>query len=393
MILGANLKEALTSLTTAKQRTILALIGIVIGIGSVIGMISIGAIVQNEALKQFKEMGIDIITVRQDGGNTGKGGGFRLDSIKELPLHVKDVKEVAPYINSSVPYGQGRKTETIEMMGVSETFFRINKLRIQKGRQILDLDENRYFCVIGNSTANILRKFGISQPLGSQVALGKRIYTVIGVIDKIPEGGGMRPYGINNAALIHISTAKRTFQSSDINVFLARVGTEQKTAQLKQSIGDYFAFKAKGLRVNVQTAEELIERMQAQMRLFTLLLGAIGSIALIVGGIGVMNVMLISVTERRKEIGIRRALGAQQADIQSQFIIESVMLCLVGGLIGIILGTFVSYLFSYFTKWEFVVSHMAIIFGFGVATAVGVFFGYYPARTASRMDPIKALRS
>lgn len=127
--------------------------------------------------------------------------------------------------------------------------------------------------------------------------------------------------------------------------------------------------------------------------ILSLLLGAIGSIALIVGGIGVMNVMLISVTERRKEIGIRRALGAQQSDIQSQFIIESVMLCLVGGLIGIILGTFVSYLFAYFTKWEFVVSYMAIILGFGVATAVGVFFGYYPARTASRMDPIKALRS
>jgi putative ABC transport system permease protein len=392
MILGANVKEALTSLTTSKQRTLLALIGIVIGIGSVIGMISIGSIVQNEALKQFKEMGIDIISVRKEHGGK-REGGLLFKDIVELVQHVKTVKEVAPYLTSSVSYGQGKKTEMIEMMGATETFFRLNKLRIREGRPITDLDENRYFCVIGHDSVQSLRKFGISQPLGSQIALGKRIYTIVGVLEKVPEGGGMRPFGINNAAIIHLSTARRAFKSPEISVFLARVGGEYKTADLKRSIQDYFSNHAKGFRVNVQTAEELIERMQKQMRMFTLLLGAIGSIALIVGGIGVMNVMLISVTERRKEIGIRRALGAQQTDIQSQFIIESVALCIVGGFIGIILGTIVSFVFAYFTKWEFIVSYAAIILGFGVATAVGVFFGFYPARTAAKLDPIKALRS
>jgi len=133
--------------------------------------------------------------------------------------------------------------------------------------------------------------------------------------------------------------------------------------------------------------------MKKQMQLFSLLLGAIGSIALIVGGIGVMNVMLISVTERRKEIGLRRALGAQQMDIQAQFIIESVTLCLAGGIIGIFLGIGVSLIFAKLSKWEFLVSYGSIALGFGVATAVGIFFGYYPARQAARLDPIKALRS
>jgi len=133
--------------------------------------------------------------------------------------------------------------------------------------------------------------------------------------------------------------------------------------------------------------------MKKQMQLFSLLLGAIGSIALIVGGIGVMNVMLISVTERRREIGLRRALGAQQKDIQTQFIIESVTLCLFGGILGILLGIIVSFIFALISKWEFLISYGSIALGFGVSAAVGIFFGYYPARTASRLDPIRALRS
>ena len=149
----------------------------------------------------------------------------------------------------------------------------------------------------------------------------------------------------------------------------------------------------RGMAVRIRSAEEIIAQMQKQMRLFTILLGAIGSISLIVGGVGVMNVMLVSVAERKKEIGIRRALGAQRSDIQLQFIVESILLCMVGGLLGIGLGIGASYGISIFSKWSFSLSYDAILLGVIVSAAVGIFFGFYPARQASRLNPIDALRS
>ena len=143
----------------------------------------------------------------------------------------------------------------------------------------------------------------------------------------------------------------------------------------------------------MMSAEELIERMEKQMKLFTLLLGAVGSISLIVGGVGVMNVMLVSVTERRREIGIRRALGAKRGGIQSQFLIESMILSIIGGIFGIGLGVAASYVIAHFSKWEFLISYPAILLGFGVSSVVGIFFGFYPAHQAARLDPIAALRS
>lgn len=392
MIFKANIKEALRSLLTAKQRTILALIGIIIGIGSVIGMVSIGSIVQMEALKQFRDMGIDIITVMKDYDSKGTAGTFSLPLILDLKGQSRTVLEVAPYMTSGAQFSYAGKETYIEMMGVTAAFFDLNKLSIQEGRFISDLDEQRFFCVIGAEIAKFFMKLGFENPIGKLFTFGGRIYTVVGVLKAISEGGGMRPGNINMSVITHITTASRAFERGEINSFMARVGV-QNTAEIKSEIQSYFSKKAKGLRVRVRTAEELIEQMQKQMRLFTLLLGAIGSIALIVGGIGVMNVMLISVSERRKEIGMRRALGAQRSDIQGQFIIESVTLCLVGGFIGIVLGIGVSYAFSHFVKWGFMVSKSAIILGVCVSTAVGIFFGFYPARSAARLDPIAALRS
>lgn len=391
MIIKANIKEALRSLLTGKQRTILALIGIVIGIASVIGMISIGTIVQHEALRQFEDMGVDILTVRKEFDEKNKAAKFKLSDILELKNYSPIILEVAPYISSGTTFSYGGKTMYIDMMGVTESFFDLNKLNLQGGRFISDLDEHRFFCVIGSEIAQFLRKAGFENPLGQQFASGERIYTIVGILKAISEGGGIRPGNINMSVITHITTAVRV-QEGEIESFMARVGP-QSPSQIKAEIQNYFSKKAKGLNLKLRTAEELIAQMEKQMQLFTLLLGAIGSISLIVGGIGVMNVMLISVAERRKEIGIRRALGAQRFDIQSQFIMESVVLCLVGGFIGIGLGIVISYVFSYFVKWEFMMSKSAIMLGVGVATAVGVFFGFYPSRSAARLDPIAALRS
>ena len=380
---------------SAKQRTILALIGIVIGIGSVIGMVSVGTIVQNEALKQFKDMGIDIISVSQESGRQEQRGfssEFNMKDIFELKQFSSSIIEVAPFVSSSAQMGTAGKETHVQLFGVTASFFDLNKLTVRKGRIISDLDKDRYFCVIGAEIEQNLRKLGHTDVLGRQFLFGDRIYTVIGIMDPISEGGGLRPSGVNKSVITHISTGMRAFSNASLNKFLARMGG-QDSVEIKSVIAGYFSKRAKGMMVEVRTAEELIAQMQKQMRLFTLLLGAIGSISLLVGGVGVMNVMLISVTERRKEIGIRRALGAHQGDIMSQFIVESVALCVVGGVIGILLGMAVSYVFAYFSNWQFLVSKAAILLGFGVATAVGVFFGYYPARQAAKSDPIAALRS
>ena len=392
MMLRININEALESLSSAKQRTFLALIGIIIGIGSVIGMISIGEIVENQALKQFEDMGINIITVSKDYDSPNKTATFPLSGTLALDKHVPGIASVAPYIVSGTKLSHGSNNVFIDMFGVTQSFFDICKLTVREGRLMSDLDSYRYFCIIGPDLVDFLQKSGTKNVLGSDFKFGRRIYTVIGIINRVSEGGAMLPSGLNKGVITHITTASRNFEERGINMFLARLKKLQPASVLQKELNHYFGAKQRGLTIKVRTAEDLIKDMGKQMRLFTLLLGAIGSIALIVGGVGVMNVMLVSVTERRKEIGIRRALGAQQSDIQGQFIIESVMLCLAGGAVGIVLGTGVSFVFAYFVKWDFMVSYTAILLGVGVSTAVGVFFGFYPAREAARVDPITALR-
>ncbi len=395
MIIRANLKEALRSLFSSKQRSLLALIGIVIGIGSVIAMVSIGTIIQGQVMKQFNEMGVDIYQIQKSFGGQGGPGGeanFRFEDIFDLPSSIPAILEVAPYATGGSQVVIKGKKEYLNLLGVTETFFGMNKLKVDSGRLISDLDRYAPFCVLGSEVADMFRQAGRKELVGTEIRFGNNLLVIVGVLEKTSTGAGMRPPGLNKALIVHATTASRLSPPFKIGTIMGRAAPNVSIAPLKPQIQSYFPRKVKGLNVEVRSAEELIENMEKQMRLFTLLLGAIGSIALIVGGVGVMNVMLVSVSERRKEIGIRRALGAQREDIQIQFIIESVVLCMAGGLIGVVLGIAISYCFAYFTKWDFMLSYGAVILGIVVSTVVGVFFGYYPARQASRLDPITALR-
>lgn len=405
MILKANLKEALRSLYSAKQRTILALIGIVIGIGSVIAMVSIGTIVQNEALRQFKEMGTDILSIEKDfvnasgapgatGGKQSAGSKIKLNDVLAIPTNCAAVGVVAPTVNTGggeTTYN-GKKLERASVMGVTESFLIINKLGIKSGRFLSDLDEQSRYCVVGNGIGNEIMRHGTGSVVGETIRVGESLFTIIGVINDVPEGG-MRRFDANTSIFVHITTALRMSKDAEINSINARVRPEFTNDIARKQVMSFFASGTKTLSIRVTSPEETIAQMEKQMQMFTLLLGAIGSISLIVGGVGVMNVMLVSVTERRREIGIRRALGAKRGDIKGQFLIESIILSLIGGLIGVVVGVGASRIISHFAHWQFMVSVGAILLGVGVSTAVGVFFGFYPARQASMLDPIVALKS
>jgi putative ABC transport system permease protein len=393
MMVKENFKEALRSLIAARQRSILALIGIVIGIGSVIAMVSVGTIVQHEALRQFQEMGTDILTIGKDYAPSSQNKAIiKLQDALELTAHCPDVAVLAPYTSVYGPMSFQGHRETVPAMGVTEDFLDIFKLDLLQGRFISDLDENMPFCVIGPKIQDNMRQWGVENPIGQSLMFDNYFFTVIGVVGEVALGG-MRPYEINEGFLIPITTAMRFPKRPEIQTMTARIDAQGNRLEAQDQILRYFQDRDQRLNLRITSAEELIERMQKQMQMFTLLLGAIGSISLIVGGVGVMNVMLVSVSERKKEIGIRRALGAQQADIQGQFLMESLVLSLVGGVIGIALGVGASYGISKFSDWEFLISSSAILLGVGVSAVVGVFFGFYPARQAARLNPIEALRS
>ena len=393
MILRANIKEATRSLYSSKQRTVLALIGIIIGIGSVIAMVSIGKIVQTEALRQFMSMGTNILTIRKDTPGGGKDSSIQLTTAFDIPSKCPAVVSVGPFISGSgsVSY-RGKKLDGTAILGATESLSDLNKLGVKKGRFLSDLDQYSQYCVLGSTVAQSMKTLAGGEIIGQNLKIDDRIFTVIGYLDET-SSGGLRSFDPNGAIFVHLTTLLRIQGTSEISNILAKVRDGSSNDSAKGQVNEFFGQHPKIKDVVITSPEEMVAQMEKQMKLYTLLLGAIGSISLIVGGVGVMNVMLVSVAERRKEIGIRRALGAKRADIKSQFLMESVILSLVGGVLGILLGLGVSFILAHFAKWEFSVSGFAVMLGFGVSSAVGIFFGYYPARQASKLDPIIALRS
>ena len=398
MIFKANLKEALRSLQSAKQRTALALVGIVIGIGSVIAMVSVGSIAQQESLRQFKELGTDVLSIEKefmadDDPRAGKAPGFRLPLIMRLPTSVPAVIDVSPYTQGGGGEAiyMGKPLEQASLMGVTESFLAMNKLRLQEGRALSDLDTYSRYVVVGSHIANQMRQRSAQTLPGQQLRMGDHVFTVVGTLAQAPVAG-MRRFDPNTAILVHASTALR-MPGIEVSLVNARVRSGLSNASAAAQVQAFFAQQPAAPQVRVSSPEELIAQMEKQMQMYTLLLGAIGSISLVVGGVGVMNVMLVSVSERRREIGIRRALGAKQGDIRGQFLIESVILSLIGGLLGVVLGEAAAWLVCQVANWQFMVSIVAIALGVGVSTAVGVFFGLYPAGQAARLDPIEALRA
>jgi len=399
-MLSVHIKAAINSLYTAKQRTFLALIGIVIGIGSVIAMVSIGIIYGEETMGQYAEMGTNIVRIKKTWSEDEKSNRIKipLKETLELPYSIPDIMSVTPItFDWGSKYYFNRKKSRAMLVGVTESFENLYKLRLKKGRFISDLDKNQHYVVVGKSVLNDdpFRDFE-GKLIGSQVKIKQRIYTIIGILESAPASvfhPNFSKYVIDRAFLMPISSAQRYLQQGkEIRWVMIRLKSDAISSLVGRQIEQYFAKRVKGLKVEIQTAKALINQKEKQAQMQTLLLGAIGSIAMLVAGVGIMNVMLTSVIERRREIGILRAIGAKQRDIQWQFLTEAIMLSLLGGVGGIALGIGATYCVAWFQDWQFIISNMAIFLGVGVSLVVGTFFGFYPANKAAKLDPITALR-
>ena len=387
----ANLAEAYSSLLTAKYRAVLALIGIAIGIASVSSMISVGAIARAEAARQFQELGTDILQVRLRAGNRDAGRASvplaDAEGIEALP----SIARAAPYtIASSHVVLGGTEPALARVSGATTAFAWLARLELAEGRFVSKLDGGRYFCVLGAKLAEALAEARGGRTVGETARIGETVFTVIGTLRRIAQG--QRPFNVNEAVFIPIETAARVTPRETLRDIMARMSAGTHYREAAAELRAWFEQRLPGIEPRVRSAEELIEHMHRQKRVYALLLGAVGGISLLVGGVGVMNVMLVAVTERRREIGVRRALGATRRDIQGQFLAESLILSLAGGAVGVLLGLGATYGICRFTGWEFALSWGGTALGAIVSGGAGVFFGLYPAYRAAKLDPVKALQ-
>jgi putative ABC transport system permease protein len=402
----ASARIAVRALRVNKLRSALTMLGIVIGVGAVITMVAVGAGAQARVAEQIQSLGSNMIIVLSGSITTGgvrMGSGSQLtiteDDARAIQREVRTVTAAAPTSRGSAQIVYGNLNWATSVQGVTGEFFTAREWDVADGRLFSqeEVEGAAKVALIGQTVAGNL--FGESDPLGPVIRIRNVPFGVIGVLQR----KGQTTFGQDqdDTVRIPLSTAKRKVLGSSqanaravgsiaVKVTDARAmpDAEQEIRGLLRQRHRLQAFQEDDF--GIRNLTEVLQSQEASSRVLTWLLAAIASVSLLVGGIGIMNIMLVSVTERTREIGLRMAVGARGRDILVQFLVEAVTLSLLGGLLGIALGLGGSCAIAYFAQWRTLVSVEAVAFAF--SAAVGVFFGFYPARQASRLNPIDALR-
>ncbi len=397
MPLKNHVQQAFINFTAAKLRALLAMLGILVGTAAVVALLSCGRLATDKALSEFKTLGTDLLAImvyqaKQTDSNQPSHHVMTSEKWYQLPHQVNAIKNIAPYATGyqTLSY-QGHRLDGA-IIGADETLAQIIHIQLSQGYFVSFVESFEHFCVIGEKLAQQLREFSLDEPLGKQIQIGQNLYTIIGIAAHWQENAFFNE-DINRAVITPIAGMQLINRESNVNNAiislqpdaLIDVTINQIKTAIKQMAPEQLIF--------TRSAKQMIASMESQGRIFTLLLTVIGSISLLVGGIGIMNVMLVSVSERKKEIGIRKAVGATCLDIQHLFLAESILLSISGGVLGVFLGELLTWIIAHFSDWPYTLYFMPPMAGFAVSAAAGIFFGYYPAKRAARLEPMASLRS
>ena len=401
-------RVALRALRVNKLRSALTMLGIIIGVGAVIAMVSVGAGAQARVAEQIQSLGSNLIivlpgSINASGIRLGQGSQVTIteDDATAIAREIPAIQVAAPSSRGTTQVVYGNLNWSTVIQGVTADYAEARDWPVESGRGVVpeDVEGATKVAVVGRTTA--LNLFGDSDPLNQVIRIKKVPFTVVGVLS----GKGQSSWGQDqdDVVLIPLSTAKKKVLGAPPSNARA-VGTISVKVRAGEDMGEAESEIRALLRQRhrlqayqdddfwLRNLAEVLQTQEASSKVMTYLLAAIASVSLLVGGIGIMNIMLVSVTERTREIGLRMAVGARGRDILLQFLVEAITLSLIGGVVGIVLGLAGSRAISYLAEWRTLVAPEAILIAFGFAAAIGIFFGFYPARKAARLDPIEALR-
>ena len=397
-------KIALRALSNNKLRTFLTALGIIIGVASVIIMLAIGQGSKKSIQGQIAEMGSNMIMVHP--GEEMKGGvkqdkssmeTLKLNDYENIIAQTKYVATVSPEVSSSGQFIYSNNNYKASIQGVSQEYLNIRQLQVESGEMFSkqDIKSNTKVCVIGKTIVKNLFPNG-QDPVGKIIRFNKIPFRVIGVL----KAKGYNSMGDDQDEIVlapYSTVMKRILAQTYLGSIFCSALTENLTDKAVDEIStilrqDHKIKQNETDDFNVRSQEELSTMMSSTTNLMTILLACVAGISLAVGGIGIMNIMYVSVTERTREIGLRMSVGARGVDILSKFLIEAIMISLVGGIIGIIIGIGGSYIVNILAKWPIYIQPWSVFLSFGVCSFTGVFFGWYPAKKAANLNPIDALR-
>ncbi len=408
MTIFQSIRIAVRSLRVNMMRSMLTMLGIIIGVGAVITMVSVGAGAQARVAEQIQSLGSNLIIVlsgssTSGGSRLGQGTQQRItmDDAFAIAREVPAVQVAAPSSRGSAQVVYGNLNWATGVQGVTTDYLEARDWPLVDGRSLTpeDLDGATKVLLLGQTTA--VNLFGDSDPIGQIIRVKNVPFTVVGLLAR--KGQNSWGQDQDDIILIPLTTAKQKVLGASrsnpraVGSISIKIRPDEDMVEAESQIRSLLRQRHRLQPLEdddfyLRNLSEMLQTQEESSKVMTYLLAAIASVSLLVGGIGIMNIMLVSVTERTREIGLRMAVGARGRDILAQFLVEAVTLSLIGGIVGIALGLGGSRAISYFAEWRTVVAPQSIAVAFFFAAAIGIFFGFYPARKASRLDPIEALR-